>query len=195
MTGSAYADDSRATSFLALTSPRGGQTVVQLSPFVPRAVAVAADRLIWIVGLETVAGREANSHHHIVRRFDPAGRLVASFVPRSSLVSKPEYSRPAEYSHLVSSKDRAGWYAEATKTYTEFTLDGTVMNQFSIPSVSGMPGIALCDDGSLFVSTVYRYATGEKGWGIMGHVSPCVRSKEVGAYPQECGTRHASWVR
>lgn len=167
VTGSAYTDDSRAASFLLLISRDGKQQkFVQLSPFVAGAVTIASDGTIWAAGREIVAGKELNPNHHVVRRFDPAGRMMASLIPRSSLVTKPGYEHPVEYSYLVSSKDRVGWYSEATGTYREFALDGTQINQFDTPSTTGMPGIALCDDGNLFVSSGYRRPTGEKGWGI-----------------------------
>ena len=92
--------------------------------------------------------------------------MIVSFFPRSSLPLKPGYADPAHYSYLVSSKDRIGWYSEATGAYIEWSLDGSLISQFSTPAISGMPGIALCDDGNLFASTGSKANTGGVGWSI-----------------------------
>ncbi|MFN7924746.1 MAG: hypothetical protein U0Q16_31880 [Bryobacteraceae bacterium] len=164
--GSAYSDDSKATSFLALISRDGRQQkLVQLSPFAPRALTVASDGTIWMVGTELIGGKEVPDHD-VLRRFDQSGRLIGSSVPRRSLVRKLGFTHPSENSYLAASKGRVGWYSEATGVYTEFALDGTVTGRFNTPSTIGMPGIAMCDDGQVFVSTDHKTANGERGWGI-----------------------------
>lgn len=116
--GSASMGDGRATSFAALISRDGRlQKVMELSPFAPRAMTMASDGTLWMAGVEVVAGQETNPDHRVLRRFDKAGRMVGSAIPRSSLPIRVGYTHPAEYSYLVSSKDRVGWYSEAAGAY------------------------------------------------------------------------------
>ncbi len=169
--GSAYTSDSRAASFLAWISSDGRQQiVVRVDPFAPYVVAVASDGTIWAAGRELVDGQELHPGHHIVRRYDKTGKMLGSWIPRSSLNVNPGFTHPVVYSHLVSSKDRVGWYSEASQTYVEFALDGTVLGRFDTAKPgegTTQPGVALCDDGGLFRSVAFHHdSTGAKRWGI-----------------------------
>ena len=132
-------------------------------------MAVAADGAIWAAGRELVDGKEINPDHHVIRRFEKTGRMLGSSIARSSLNIAAQYTHPADYSFLVASRDRIGWYSEPSQQYIEFSSDGAVMNRFSTAEYDAkraMHGVALCDDGSLFVSTEMSKPGGVKGWGI-----------------------------
>lgn len=164
--GSAYTADSLGSSFLAIVSPdRKQQTVVRSSPYNVAALAIAPDGKIWTVGNEGDQGRQ--NDFMVVRRFDSTAKTVSAMVPRSTIFKKRGYSDLSDYSYLAAGKDRIGWYADAVGTYTEFSVDGRVIDQFKTPDASshGMPGLAICDDGSVFVSMDYK-KDGAKVWGI-----------------------------
>jgi hypothetical protein len=152
--GLGYTADSRGTTFLARVSPDGtNQTIVRLSPFVPRAVTVAVDGTIWVAGFErTEEGQEPDLSQDVIRSYDKTGKLIGSYVPWSSL-QVDFHNRPAEDSILVSSKDRVAWYSPFAHTYMEFSLDGTVLGRFRTDDRprNVLLSIALCDDGGLFL--------------------------------------------
>lgn len=172
LVGSAYTNDSRGSTFVAWVSPDGKQqTVIRVSPFAAHAVTVAPDGSIWVAGREMVNGQENDPHHHILRRYDKTGTLLGSFLPRSSLdVVGSEFIHPAEKSFLFSSRDRIGWYSEASNTYLEFSPDGKVLNRFNTvePDRNKLVlGFALCDDGGMFASAqLQAQGGGVAGWTI-----------------------------
>ena len=155
--GSAYTNDSRGTSFFAWISPDGHQqTVVRTDPFIPHAVTVAADGTIWVAGDQRgEPGTAADHSQYLIRRYDKTGKLLGSFIPWSSLTSGTDRMPPSSDSVLVSSKDRAGWYSGRTGTYIEFSLDGTVISRLKTADrlQNEITHVALCNDGSLFVSS------------------------------------------
>ncbi len=166
--GSAYSDDSRGGLFLALLSPDGrDRSLIRLNPFAPLALTVAGDGSIWMAGQEVVDGKEGPPSHHVVRRFDRTGKMTASFVPRAEL---PDGLHPADGSFLVAARDRVGWYSQRAKTYFEFTADGTPTARVRadlLAQRASFSGIALCEDGELYVGQHEGRATsGVKNWGI-----------------------------
>ncbi|MGA3185656.1 MAG: hypothetical protein ABSF22_00970, partial [Bryobacteraceae bacterium] len=49
--GGALSDDGRGANFLSMIAPdHGSKTIIRISPFVPKAVTVAPDGVIWVVG-------------------------------------------------------------------------------------------------------------------------------------------------
>jgi hypothetical protein len=168
--GSAYSDDSRGASFLALVSPNGSEErVVRLSPFIPRAVTVAWDGTIWLAGEERKeSGKDQDLTQHLIRHYDKSGKLLGSFIPWSSLGTDRHLGTPAAGSFLVSSKDRIGWYSPVSNAYIEFSLDGGKIDHYRAAEhpTHDLISVAICDDGSLFASTRTLNAGHQSGWGI-----------------------------
>ena len=169
LAGSAFTDDSRGSQFVAWVSPDGQrQTVIRTPGFSPFGVALASDGTIWVAGMEVQNAKEVNPNHNMIRRYDRAGKLLAAFVPRSSLaidtdVFDPKW-HPGLRSSLVASRDRVGWYSILARTYMEFSLDGQVISHVETirHDQYTMQGLALCDDGGVFVSTQSNASTGWK---------------------------------
>jgi hypothetical protein len=75
--GIAYSNDGRAGSFLARIAPdRSKKLVVQLKPFVPKAVTIAPGGEMWTVGWISDSG--IVRQYNVLERFDPTGKLVAT---------------------------------------------------------------------------------------------------------------------
>jgi hypothetical protein len=167
--GTAYTDDSRGGAYLAWVSPdRKQQTIIRTSPFWPQTVTLASDGTIWVAGYEPSQQHEYDYSHHLIRRYDKAGKLLGSFIPWSTFGTAPR-PVPAHHSILLSLKDRVGWYSPVSHTYIEFSLDGSVINQFkSAPHPKNdLTYVTSCDDGSLFASTqIYDSSGAQTNWGI-----------------------------
>jgi len=154
---SAYTADSRAGSFIAVISPDGAkQVVVRTNPFVPQAVACAADGAIWAAGYETENGQEVERDYFLIRRFDRTGRLLGGILSRGRFSGR---THPATRCSLVASNDRVGWFSEDGGKYIEFALDGKElavyeheMRKTGDKFASYVDGVALCDDNSVWVS-------------------------------------------
>jgi len=170
--GSAYTNDSRGATFLAMVSSDGEtQTVVRLSPFAPQAVTIASDGTIWVAGYDAhQAPNEQDYSEHLIRRYDENGTLLGSFLPWSEVRTPPRTAPAAVNSILVTASDRVGWYSPSAQTYVEFALDGTMLHQIKTPghSRSTMLQVALCDDASLFVSAAVNHGPdGPASWNIL----------------------------
>lgn len=169
--GDAYSSDSRGGTFIGLISPDGQQRrIVRTSPFAAFDIAFAADGTLWAAGRELVDGVEVNPNHNMIRRFDKAGNLLGSWIPKSSLAVDPKVGlrHPAVRSLLVSSRDRIGWYSVGAREYFEFSLDGAIVGRFrTLDLQDGMrvTGAGLCDDGGLYVGAFSR-KNGELGGGV-----------------------------
>jgi len=170
ISGTGYSGDGRAAAFLTRISSDGQQQkMIRTSPYVPYVVAVAADGTIWTAGWEIVDGVLVNPNHDMIRHFDPSGRLLGSFIPRSSLEVYGNRLHPAERSHLVVSHDRIGWYSELSRVYIEFSPDGGVIDRYPTATLDvnrKVSGVGLCDDGSLFVSAI-SHGKPQQPWQVL----------------------------
>jgi len=165
--GTAYSDDSRGTMFIAWVSPdRQQQTIIRSSPFFPAAVTIASDGTIWVAGHETSQQpKERDYNQHLIRRYDKTGILLGSFIPWSSL-DPPNLPYPG--SVLLTLKDRVLWYSARSRAYIEFSADGSIIKRLkSAPHPEhDVSRVAVCDDGSLFASTMIRSQEHPTQWGI-----------------------------
>lgn len=153
--GDATSSDSRRAGFIARISPdRKQRTLIQTEPYRPEAVALAADGVIWAVGL--IFDGEVGSHniHNVVRRYNSDGKLQSSQV---MLDAKTAANSPGDgdmASRLAASKDHVGWMTNGAE-YIEFSLDGSVAQRFDTPSEVGdwnTHGFALTEEDDLIVS-------------------------------------------
>jgi hypothetical protein len=135
--------------FLAWIWPdRRQQNVTRLSPYVPQAVAIAADGAVWTAGLVNV--NDNIPDHQVIRRFDRSGKMLGAFFPWS----RPR-AHPAASSYLLASPDRVGWYFPMGKGYVEFSLQGKILGQFrglEKDDRQRITGAALSEDNKLVVS-------------------------------------------
>jgi hypothetical protein len=158
--GAAYDHAGRGSGFIATISPSGDQTtIVRLYPYRATRLAVASDGTIWTAGIEVVNGKETgpgvNPANGVIRHFDRTGKLLGSFIPRSSLPAP----FMAEYGFLRAAKGRIGWYTGPIvgpgSEYYEILSDGTVRKYPSVAlkQFEFVTGLALTDDGSSYITT------------------------------------------
>ena|ERR1700683_2767580 len=160
----------QAVKCLSRGSPQmvSQQTIISTSPFFPAAVTVASDGTIWVAGHQTKEPSEERDYsQHLIRRYDKTGKLLGSFIPWSAFGTEP-LKLPFASSVLLSLQDRVLWYSPRSPTYTEFSLDGSVINQFnSAPHPEhDITRVTACEDGSVFASTLIRSAGRQTQWGI-----------------------------
>jgi hypothetical protein len=121
---------------------------------------VGPDGTIWTAGLEKVNGNQPGAlvdpNYGVIRHFDRTGKLLGSFIPRSTFSSQ----QMVMYGMLRSVRGRVGWYtgpiAGPGSQYYEILSDGTIRKYPSIELNKSeyVTGLALMDDGSTYV-TIY----------------------------------------
>jgi hypothetical protein len=171
--GTADFDDSQGGMFVAWVSPDGRrQTVMRTYPFLPAAVTVASDGTIWVVGHETDAHGNLDYSKALVRRYDKSGKLLGSFVPWSSLATEPNSATgpltlPFVESVLLPLGDRVSWYLPNARTYIEFGLNGSIIQQYkAAPTEDNEPVyFSACEDSSVFASSQI-HEVGQRRWTI-----------------------------
>jgi hypothetical protein len=157
ITGTAFSDDSREGRFLALVSPdRQEQTVIRISPFNPRAVAIATDGTVWLAGDQTKPRYETQDHSQLlIRHYDTTGKLLGTFISWSDVQSESRTLPPTSYSILFSLKDGMGWYSPRSGSYMELSSNGSVVRRLKTgehPEGSVIQATA-CTDGNVYVTT------------------------------------------
>jgi hypothetical protein len=127
-------------SFIAWISPdRKRQTAAQAAPFVPEAVAIAADGNVWGAGVLFDDDKREATAYNVIRRYDTRGNLLSS-VAVSGLRWPPQNpGGAAQSSQLQASGDRIGWFTCGDQ-YLEFSLDGKEVGRFEGPTGWGEPG-------------------------------------------------------
>jgi len=137
--GVAHSIRGEFAGFLALISPAGVVTkVVRTAPFDGRAVGFAADRSIWVLGLQTAEDRSVRKapDHMVLHQYDSDGKLLKQLLPRSSFncgdghPALPQGGR----AYLVSSADRIGVLTSPPcREWVELSLDGAVVGRLKLP--------------------------------------------------------------
>lgn len=154
--GNVYDRAGRGSGFLALFSRSGEDLgVTRLSPYSPRRVTLASDGSIWTTGMEVTNAKESTPPGSgVVRHFDRHGRLLGSFIPRSTFGTH----LAVEYGRLGSAKGRIGWYTGPFmgpgSRFYEILFDGEVR---AYPVIGVRPkeeltGLGLTDDGHTYVT-------------------------------------------
>jgi hypothetical protein len=171
--GDVYDHSGRGSGFLALFSPAGDKlAVVRLSPYSPSRITVASDGTIWTAGLEVTNARDSTPPGSgVIRHFDRDGKILGSFIPRST------FSSPfmVQYGALRSARGRIGWYTGPIRgpgsRFYEILSDGTMRSYplISLESKETVTGLGLTDDGRTYVTT----RNIEKGtWGLLSIGGP-----------------------
>lgn len=128
--GTAVGGDSQASSFIGIIPPdRSKKLIVRTAPYVPRAITVAPDGVIWTVGWDEEDGKRVPN---VLKRFNSSGALLSS----KHMIVKPipmGFDSDVSYaSKLRSSADRVGWLTGAAQ-YLEFSFDGSEIGRFEAP--------------------------------------------------------------
>src|SRR5581483_3394309 len=136
--GTAYDREGSDAAFLASISPSNeGVNVVRTAPYTPYHLALAPDGTVWTVGIEmdNFVEPAASRDKDVVRHFDRTGKLLASFVPRSTFESHSSII----YGYLAATIDRLGWYTGlefGPSEYIEISRDGVVSRFSSIQLIN-----------------------------------------------------------
>jgi hypothetical protein len=149
--GSALSTDSRGWGFLGIISPDHAQkTIVRTAPFIPEAIAIAADGVIWSIGWRI---SDSERTYNVLARFDKSGKLLTQETMRVKVGQTGDVSHG---STLKASKNRVGWFT-AKFEYLEFSLDGKEVRRFDGPPWKAdfalWTTIALRDDGQVIASS------------------------------------------
>jgi len=167
--GTAYTDDNRGTTFLAVLSPDGQQrTVVRLSPFFPNAVTVAADGTLWVAGHSWEKGKPKDHSQNLLRRYDKSGKLLNTFMAWSEVNNTPHTFAPDAFSTLAAFGDRIAWYSRPARTYMEFSLDGKLVRRIETPEVDkdSIVTFAACTDAAYLGVSLLATDKRLSSWGI-----------------------------
>jgi len=126
--------------------------VARVWPYVPYAVTVAPDGNIWTIGMVKTEDGRGSVAFHVLRRFQPDGRMLDS----RTLALRGD-STPDTQSRFRASADRVGLLTRENE-YIEFSLNGREMNRYEgpvrPPSKYPMPPpfMALTPDGRVIIS-------------------------------------------
>jgi hypothetical protein len=155
--GAAFSADGKGAGFIAFVEPDNTKEIVRTYPYAPRRIAMAADGTVWAAGFEIVDGFEKdksiNLQHGVLRHFSKDGKLIESFLPRSTLAS----ALPMAEGFIGSFGDGVGWYAgplgQAGAGY--FEVRGGRLTRYPIPVLADgerVTGFATTANGAAFVS-------------------------------------------
>lgn len=131
--GFSWTPDGREATFIAIVSADGTkQDTIRTYPYTPYSLTVAPDGSIWTAGLEMFNRSEKDPridpNYGMLRHLDRSGRLVATFIPRTSL---PTVALGVPEGHVFATNDRVGWIWG--NTYCEVTASGQ-LKRLQIPS-------------------------------------------------------------
>jgi len=108
--------------------------VVQTSPFDGRAVTVAPDGTIWVLGLQP--GGPGRSElkapdHYVIERFGTDYHLTGQYLLRSQFPCKVHPAQSVGgVVQILASADRIGFYSPSCRMWTELSLDGKLLGQW-----------------------------------------------------------------
>jgi hypothetical protein len=130
--GTAYSNDGRSGAFLAsISSDRKNIAVTRLFPYIPRAITVAPDGVIWTAGYAR-ADEASTPQYNLLKRFDPSGNVLSVLPVKVRGVPWSAAGDATSWSILRASKDRVGWFTPANQ-YVEFSLDGREIGRWDGP--------------------------------------------------------------
>lgn len=146
LSGVVYANDGRATTFLARIPPdRKQSTVTRIWPYVARRLTVAEDGTIWAAGW--VKGKDDGIQEaNVVRRFDSSGRLLGTVAVGGRPGAGPRRAPNDSNGDVVTGSllrawhDRVAWITGIGE-YFEFSLDGRQLYHGEGPPAPGPDGV------------------------------------------------------
>jgi hypothetical protein len=161
--GFSNADDGRMAAFFSWIAPDGKTAnVTRCEPFYPVKMAIASDGTLWTVGYINPhsAVRDTDPNAGVIRHFDRAGRLIESFIPRTSVRDAARIPS----GHLAASAGGVGWISAGAFSpgkalpgaYIEIAPDGA-LKEYPLPptmvdETANVFGFALTDAGSAFAN-------------------------------------------
>jgi hypothetical protein len=170
--GDAVDSEGRGAPYLAIFSANGANLrVIRTTPYHPFKVTVASDGTIWTMGHESAVRQAGGPKPHpplrpeagVIRRFDPTGQEIGSFVLQSNIPSPSDLLDLGNY--LGASAKSVAWYCVPENRYVEISLDGQMSSDIHVKptGVAQVTGFAITDAGGVFISTVTQ---GPKRWNI-----------------------------
>lgn len=156
---SAFSADKRAATFIArISADREHQTITRTWPYCPKILTFTPDGTVWTIGNLKDDEDTQDIANHVLRRFDPSGKMLGSATLRV------QGWQTATTSFLRASRDRVGWFTRAGE-YLEFSLDGQEIARYPGPEGAGVEsrnitGMVLSEDNEVIVGHFGR-ATAE----------------------------------
>ncbi len=159
--------------YLAWISRDGTQQkVIRTEPYYPFLCTAAPDGSLWTAGLEMGPDMKEQPEYKdgpVVRRFDPDGRQIGAWLPRSSFPDNASLVR----GFLAAGADRVGWLSWSVEdqgllgTYREFTPEGEA-GEFPLrgapglqSSIGSFDNMALTAAGDVLIAIEPSNRTGE----------------------------------
>lgn len=126
--GHALTAEGSQTSFIAtISADRTRQTMTRVWPYMPYIVTVAPDGTIWTIGMVKTEDGRGSVALHVLRRFQPDGRMLDSRTLKLRGDSTFE-----TISQFRSSADRVALFTPENE-YIEFSLNGGEMDRYEGP--------------------------------------------------------------
>jgi hypothetical protein len=131
--GTSVLSDRSQSPFIASVGSDERAKMVSVKPYTPFRIAVGEDGAFWTVGYEAVNGAESgpgvtvDPNAGVIRRFDASGKLMRSYVSRSTISDVTRLRGGL----MGSSKDRIGWYSAGSDGkggYVEVSYEGIVLD-------------------------------------------------------------------
>ncbi len=155
--GSATDPEGHVASFLMVASADAKiHSIIRLEPYNASAVTVAPDGTLWMKGTQVDGIKRALSQTQrgIIRHFDISGKLLAEFLPQSTLKTK---NLLLGIDELASSTTRVGWYL-GRNAAGYFEVEGGRLERYPPIDAEGtdtgvtVSGLTITEDGAVFVT-------------------------------------------
>jgi hypothetical protein len=157
LVGTGFDGDGHLGHFVSWVSPdRKVINTMRTTGYVPNFVSIAPDGTMWTVGWEPSdhnnAASPLNPEAYVLRHFDSSVKLVDAFVPQHTM---SRHHLTGTIGYLASSSSRVGWYQDKGP-YLEVTFADKKVTEYpgiSLHAHEIILGLAIVDDGSVFVNT------------------------------------------
>ena len=175
LAGIMHDKEGHGSGYIAFIPPeRVGMKVIRTFPYVPFYITMGSGGSVWTAGVELVAGHEVDPlidrTRGALRHFDSCGKMIASFIPVSSMA---ELDLDEGINALASSRDSVGFFSRHAAAYFEVQSDGQLKRYAGI-ELGWFPviGLALTDNGETYLSAtakdghanLYRLDRAKNSW-------------------------------
>jgi len=181
LSGNSTDADGRISGFVAwISSNETTSNVIRTASYRPARMTIGPDGTLWAAGskLVNLNSQTLKPEGAVIRQFDRSGKMLASFVPQSTIRAPISLWDPGN--RLRASRDRIAWYSPAEGRYVEISSRGVGLLDIAVPPPGDTKGVVgglgLTDKGDVFASTTW-YTPPHSQWDsqsrtrrISGHI-------------------------